>query len=70
MRIETHHLGIGKASFSPEQISDNVRTLVSALLKAKPASSKGVYLRSVSLSSTMGLGISIDTAQKFVSAAI
>lgn len=64
------HAAIGKASFTPEKIADNVKALVSALLRAKPAASKGVYLRSVTLSSSMGPGIAIDTAQKFVSSAV
>lgn len=53
---------IGRASFSPEQLRDNLVAFVDALNKAKPASSKGVYLRKVSLSSTMGPGIRVDVA--------
>jgi large subunit ribosomal protein L1 len=51
---------IGRASFSPEQLRDNLVALVEALNKSKPASSKGVYLRKVSLSSTMGPGVRVD----------
>jgi large subunit ribosomal protein L1 len=51
---------IGRASFSPEQLRDNLVALVEALNKSKPASSKGVYLRKVSLSSTMGPGVRLD----------
>jgi len=51
---------IGRASFSPEQLRDNLVAFVDALNKSKPASSKGVYLRKVSLSSTMGPGIRVD----------
>jgi large subunit ribosomal protein L1 len=51
---------IGRASFSPEQLRDNLTALVDALNKSKPPSSKGVYLRKVSLSSTMGPGIRVD----------
>jgi len=51
---------IGRASFSPEQLRDNLAALVDALNKSKPSSSKGVYLRKVSLSSTMGPGIRVD----------
>ena len=51
---------IGRASFSPERLRDNLVALVDALNKSKPSSSKGVYLRKVSLSSTMGPGIRVD----------
>ena len=51
---------IGRASFTPEQLRDNLAALVDALNKSKPPSSKGVYLRKVSLSSTMGPGIRVD----------
>ena len=64
------HAAIGKASFSPEQIAENVKALLSALVRAKPAASKGVYLRSVTLSSTMGPGIALDPSQKFASSAV
>ena len=53
---------IGRASFTPEQLRDNLTALVDALNRAKPASTKGVYLRKVSVSSTMGLGVKIDVA--------
>lgn len=53
---------IGRASFSPEQLRDNLVALVDALNRAKPASSKGVYLRKLSVSSTMGLGVKVDVA--------
>ena len=51
---------IGRVSFSPEQLRDNLAALVDALNKSKPSSSKGVYLRKVSLSSTMGPGIRVE----------
>jgi large subunit ribosomal protein L1 len=51
---------IGRASFTPEQLRDNLVALVEALNKSKPSSSKGVYLRKLSLSSTMGPGIRVD----------
>lgn len=54
------HAPVGKASFSAEQLVSNVEQLISALKKAKPASSKGVYLRSLSLSSTMGRSARAD----------
>jgi large subunit ribosomal protein L1 len=53
---------IGRASFSHEQLRDNLVALVEALNKSKPASSKGVYLRKLSLSSTMGPGVRVDLA--------
>ncbi|OGR83746.1 MAG: 50S ribosomal protein L1 [Elusimicrobia bacterium RIFCSPLOWO2_01_FULL_54_10] len=59
------HTIVGKASFTSDKIAENVRALMSTLIKAKPASAKGSYLRSISLSSTMGPGISLDTNQKF-----
>jgi large subunit ribosomal protein L1 len=54
------HVPIGKASFDEEKIKDNFRTLMDAIIKAKPAAAKGTYLRSVVLSSTMGPGIKIN----------
>ena len=56
------HCTIGKASFAPEKLKDNLQALLNDLQKAKPASSKGVYLRRVSLSSTMGPGVPVDQA--------
>jgi len=52
---------IGRASFSPEQLRENLAALVEALNKAKPATSKGLYLRKIAVSSTMGLGVRVDT---------
>jgi large subunit ribosomal protein L1 len=51
---------IGRASFTPEQLSENLSALVEALNKSKPASSKGIYLKKLSVSSTMGPGIRVD----------
>lgn len=56
------HCTIGRASFEPEQLKTNLNALVEALNKAKPASSKGVYLRKLALSSTMGVGVRVDSA--------
>jgi large subunit ribosomal protein L1 len=56
------HAGIGRASFQPDALESNLRALIEALNRAKPASSKGVYLRKVSVSSTMGAGVRIDPA--------
>ena len=59
------HVPVGKASFDAAKIAGNVKTVWEALLKAKPAASKGVYMLSITLSSTMGPGIKLDPAQKF-----
>ena len=56
------HSTIGKASFSAEQIQENLEALLVALKKAKPAGAKGVYLKKVSLSTTMGAGLKVDQA--------
>ena len=53
---------IGRKSFSDEQLKTNLVALIDALNKAKPASSKGVYLRKVAISSTMGAGVRVDHA--------
>jgi len=53
---------IGRASFTPEQLRDNLGALLEALNKAKPASTKGIFLKKVSVSSTMGLGVKVDPA--------
>jgi len=53
---------IGRASFTPDQLKTNLTALIDALNKAKPANSKGIYLKKVSVSSTMGAGVRIDTA--------
>ena len=50
------HVPIGKVSFGPEKLQDNFHTLMSAVIKAKPAAAKGQYLRSISVSTTMGPG--------------
>lgn len=54
------HCTIGRASFTTEQLQGNLSALVEALNKAKPASSKGVYLKKLSVSSTMGPGVRVD----------
>ena len=54
--------GVGKASFSAEQIAQNVRAFVDAVNKAKPAGAKGTYVKKISISSTMGPGVKIDAA--------
>ena len=55
------HASIGKASFAAEKIFENADELLKTILKLKPSTSKGVYVKSVSMSSTMSPGISIDT---------
>ncbi|MDQ7094094.1 50S ribosomal protein L1 [Desulfosporosinus sp. PR] len=54
------HAPIGKASFSPEQLMENYRTLGETIVKAKPAAAKGQYIRSVTVTSTMGPGVRIN----------
>lgn len=54
------HATIGRASFEPAALRSNLSALVEALQKAKPATSKGVYLRKIALSSTMGVGVRVD----------
>ena len=56
------HCTIGRASFSVEHLQGNLVALVDALVKARPASTKGVYLKKLSVSSTMGVGIRVDQA--------
>ncbi len=56
------HAPIGKASFTPEQLKENLEALLSDLQKLRPSSAKGVYLKKVAVSSTMGPGITVDTA--------
>ncbi|WP_394763110.1 50S ribosomal protein L1 [Phenylobacterium sp.] len=56
------HAGIGKASFTEEQLLINVKALVDALVKAKPTGAKGIYIKKISLSSTMGPGFKVDIA--------
>ncbi len=60
--------GIGKASFSAQQLTDNVKAFVDAIMKAKPAGSKGTYIKKISLSSTMGPGIKINAADALAKA--
>lgn len=54
------HVPLGKASFTEEQITDNFQTLIDAIVKARPAAVKGQFLRSVTLTSTMGPGVKIN----------
>jgi large subunit ribosomal protein L1 len=59
------HTIVGKASFTEEKIAQNTKALLHAIVTAKPASSKGQYLQSITLTSTMGPGIKLDPSQKF-----
>ena len=54
------HCTIGKASFEPAKLKENLTALIADLQKAKPATAKGVYLKRVTLSSTMGPGVVVD----------
>lgn len=56
------HAGIGKASFSEEQLYENAKAFIDAIVKAKPAGAKGTYMKKVSMSSTMGVGVKVDSA--------
>ncbi len=55
------HSSIGKASFNPEQIADNAKEFISTIVKLKPSSAKGTYIKSIYMSSTMSPGIKVDT---------
>jgi large subunit ribosomal protein L1 len=54
------HSPVGKVSFGVDKLSENITALIEAIIKLKPASSKGTYLKSISLSTTMGPGIRVD----------
>jgi large subunit ribosomal protein L1 len=56
------HAGIGKASFEPAKLAENIRALVDAIQKAKPTGAKGTYLQKAALSSTMGPGVKVDVS--------
>ena len=55
------HAGVAKASFSADQIYDNAKLFIDTIMKAKPASLKGTYLKKISISSTMGVGVRVDS---------
>ena len=57
------HVPLGKASFEPDALETNFRAVLDELQRAKPASAKGRYLRKITVSSTMGPGVHIDTAR-------
>lgn len=56
------HAGVGKASFSDEALTENIKAFVDAVVKAKPAGAKGTYVKKVSISSTMGPGVRVDSS--------
>jgi len=56
------HAGVGKVSFTEDKLAENIRAFVDAVSKARPAGAKGTYVKKVSLSSTMGPGVSVDIA--------
>jgi large subunit ribosomal protein L1 len=56
------HARVGKLSFGEQKLLDNVRALLGAIVRSKPASAKGNYVRSVAIASTMGPGVRVDTA--------
>lgn len=58
------HCSVGKASFEKDKLVENIKTIVGAVLKAKPSAAKGQYVKSISISSTMGPGIYIDQNSK------
>ncbi len=57
------HVPVGKASFTQEQLSENFNTIMDAIIKAKPSSAKGQYMKSVTIASTMGPGVKVSTAK-------
>ena len=61
------HAGIGKASFSEKQISENLKAFVGAVIKSRPASTKGSFVKKISLSSTMGLGVKVNVSEAVAS---
>jgi large subunit ribosomal protein L1 len=56
------HVPVGKASFDPKRLQDNVNAILDTIMRAKPATAKGVYLKGVTLSTTMGPGVKLDAA--------
>jgi large subunit ribosomal protein L1 len=55
------HASIGRVSFAPEKIAENTQEFLNAIIKAKPSTAKGTYLKSIYMASTMSPGISVDT---------
>ena len=63
------HAPVGKISFSPDKLVENASSLITAVIKAKPAVAKGKYVRSATICSTMGPGVAVDTTPFSVKAA-
>ena len=63
------HVTLGRASFQPDALRANLTALIEALNRGKPSSSKGIYLRKVALSSTMGIGVRVDLTSLVAQAA-
>lgn len=57
------HVPVGKASFTEEQLTENFNALMDAILKVKPAAVKGAYLKTITLTSTMGPGVKVNVAK-------
>ena len=57
------HAPVGKVSFDAEKLKENILTLIDVLIKAKPSTAKGTYMKKVTLASTMGAGINLDIPQ-------
>jgi large subunit ribosomal protein L1 len=57
------HVPVGRVSFGPEKLSENFRSLMESIIRLKPSASKGVYLKGVSISTTMGPGLKLDTQE-------
>ena len=55
------HTSLGKVSFTPQQMKENAREFINTLIKLKPSTAKGTYIKSIYLSSTMGPGIKVDS---------
>ncbi len=62
-RVGNIHVPVGKASFTPEQLLENTRAVIDELNRVKPAAAKGRYIRSITLSSTMGPGVHVDLSR-------
>ena len=56
------HAPVGKVSFKPEQLADNVHAFMETIARARPSAAKGTYIKSATVSSTMGPGVKLDTA--------
>ena len=62
--------GVGKASFSDQQLVENIKAFVDAVVKSKPAGAKGTYVKKISVSSSQGVGVKIETGSVGVSSAV